>query len=85
MPSKPPERRAIGYMSPERRLEVDWRKKRRELRSLVVSWPLLSPIYPRHVLYARPAYRVLALLIKRMFPVKHILFVKRIFSCCRVL
>ena len=27
MPSKPPERRAIGYMIPERRLEVGWRRE----------------------------------------------------------
>ena len=46
MPSKPAEQRAIGYMSPERRLEVGWRRKRRELRSLVASWPPLQAFLP---------------------------------------
>ena len=44
MPSRPPEPRAIGYMSPERRIEVYWRRKRRELRSLVASWPSFLPL-----------------------------------------
>ena len=35
--------------------------------------------------FLRPTYRVLALLIKRMLPVKRILFIERIFSCCRML
>ena len=42
-------------------------------------WLLLGhrcrPFYPRHVLYTRPTYRILALLIKHMLPVKCILFV----------
>ena len=46
MPSKPPERRAIGYTSPERRLEVGWRRKRRELRSLVAPCPSLYAFLP---------------------------------------
>ena len=79
MPSRPPERRAIGYMSPERRLEVYWRRKRQELRSMVASWPSLYAFLPSTRSLRTPSYRVLALLIKRM------LTVKRIFSCCRVL
>ena len=90
MPSKPAERRAIGYSyEPRKKAESRLEKKRRELRSLASGRSLpghrCRPIYPQHVLYARPTYRVLALLIKRMLPVKRILFIKRIFSCCRVL
>ena len=87
MPSKPAGQRAIGYMSLERRLEVGLRRKFRELRSLVASQPPLQAFLPRHVLYARPTYRVLAFLIKRMLPVKRILFViifllPRVISAC---
>ena len=86
MPSKLPERQAIGYMIPERRLEVGWR---RETSRIMVSDCFLATVVGLSTLsmffYVRPAYCILALLIKCMLPIKCILFVKHIFSCCCVL
>ena len=78
MPSKPAERRAIGYKwAGEENIE------NYTLWSLLGHRCRLSNLDT--FFYARPTYRVLALLIKRMLPVKRILFIKHIFSCCRVL
>ena len=37
MPSKLPEGRTIGYMIPERRLEVGWRKETSRITDIVVK------------------------------------------------
>ena len=71
---------------------VTWSQKGRlEKRNVqdYALWSLLGhrcrPFYSRDVLYTCPAYHVLALLTKHMLPIKRILFVKRIFSCCCML
>ena len=67
MSSKPPERGAIGYMIPERRIEVGWR---RETSRITLSDHFLATVVGLSTLgtffYACPTYRVLAPLIKRM-------------------
>ena len=80
MPSKLLERRTIGYMMLERGLEVGWR---RETPRITLSDRFLATVVVLSTLgtFFTPS----ALLIKRMLPVKHILFVKRIFSCCHML
>ena len=61
------------------------RLEKRNVENYILLSLLGHNCKPQHVLYACPSYCVLALLIKCMLPVKHILFIKRIFSCYRVI